>query len=114
MPGGEIKKLEYCSLQAKGCDKISQVMKDMGEAKDELKSQGETMVRIDQKITGMSEDIVEIKGYLKGNGREGLCDRVTRVEGKTKFNTWFALLIIGGIVTALIITGFSFLSKAGS
>ena len=112
MPGGEDKKLDYCPLQAKGCDKINQVTSDMSEAKEELKEQGKTIASMDQKINGIGADVSEIKIALKGNGREGLCDRVTRVEGKSKFNMWFSLLIIGGIVTALIIIGLTHLSKA--
>ena len=114
MPGGEDKKLDYCPLQTKGCDKINQVTSDMSEAKDELKKQGERQIRMDEKIDNMGNNLYEIKVALKGNGREGLCDRVTRVEGKTKFNMWFSLLIIGGIVTALIIIGLTHLSRAAS
>lgn len=112
MPEEEKRKsIEFCPLQREGCDRINQVTSDMTEAKEELKEQGKTIASMDQKINGIVSNISDIKIALKGNGREGLCDRVTRVEGKTKFNMWFSLLIIGGIVTALIVVGLSHFLK---
>ena len=99
------KKPEFCPLQVDGCSKVKQVDHNMTEARKELKEQGERIIKMDTKIDGITGDLSTIKTHLVGNGREGICDRVTRVEGKCKFTMWFSLLIIGAIVTALIIIG---------
>ena len=110
MPDGETGKLEYCPLQAKGCDKVNNVENDMKEVKTELINQSKTISRIDLSTSGMNTTLKDIKKHLIGNGREGLFDRVTRVEGKTKFTMWFCLLIIAGIILA----GINWLVKLGS
>ena len=93
---GSREEISNCPLQEIGCKKVQEV----GES---IKEQGKAIIRIEATGDATREDMSEIKRALLGNGREGLCDRVTRVEGKTKFNMWFSLLVIGAVFTALIV-----------
>lgn len=44
----------------------------------------ERLTRIETKITQQCDDIKDIRERLFGNGREGICDRVTRCEESTE------------------------------
>lgn len=102
-----------CAFRDQGCDKVNTVMDDLATTKQELKTQGEAIKRIEDRCENMDNNIDKIADKLMGNSREGVCDRLTRIEGKAKFNNWFSLLIISGMVMALIAAIISHLSDKG-
>jgi len=108
MPAGEKKgaSLEHCPLQEVGCKKVQEVVGGMKETNEAIIAQGKAMASLETGFGEFKDDVREdlgtIKTALLGNGREGLCDRVTRVEGKAKFSVWFAYLIISASFVAAI------------
>lgn len=60
--------------------------------------ENETLIRIDERLKDVANDVSEIKQRLFGNGREGLCYVVDRHE--TYFKAYNKALIIFG--TALV------------
>ena len=48
----------------------------------------ELLIRIDERTADMYKDICELKKQLFGNGKTGICDRVTKNEDRIEQINW--------------------------
>lgn len=97
MPEGKENIMDQCPEQ--GCFLLRKFMEEVKGDMAVLRKHDNTLARIDERLRHGDNIMNELNKFLQGNGRPGILERLTRIEGKQKIMWALFFLFAGAIVT---------------